>query len=80
MLDACGLAASAGNTVRKLDAVPLTTVVFIMMPEAVAGIVQLPFDPWTVISYSLLAPTGVLRGPTFVPGRVSSRRQGVIGT
>src|SRR5688572_7309496 len=79
--DASGRSASAGNSVRKLPAVPLTAVTLAAMPVAVAGIVQLPFAPHTSAVWVLSAAMGVERGPTFSgAGLVSIRRHGTIDT
>src|SRR3954469_8781062 len=78
--DDSGCDASAGKAVRKLGAVGLTAVTFDTMPVAVVGIVHLPFAPQTAKVAVSPDPSGVLRGPTTVAARVSTRRQGVIGT
>src|SRR4029079_15125956 len=79
--DVSGLVASAGNTVRKLLAVPLFVVTLPTIPVAGLGIVQLPFLPHTRNVAASPAPIGVWRVPT-VSGltRVSNKRQGTIGT
>src|SRR4051794_26147112 len=59
-LDARGLGSSAGNRVRKLDAVGLAIVVLVAIPVAVVGMVQLPFVPHT-------ANVAVSPGPREVP-------------
>src|SRR5215218_1725889 len=79
--DASGRSASAGKSVRKLAAVPLTAVTLAAMPVAVAGIVQLPLVPHTEAVNVLSAAIGVERPPTLSgAGRVSSRRHGTIDT
>ena len=78
--DAFGNDASAGNTVRKLVAVPLTVVRLETIPVAVVGIVQLPFVPHTAKVASSSAPIGVERLPTVFAARVSNNRHGTIGT
>src|SRR6478609_1799559 len=69
--DVTGRVASAGNTVRKLLAVPLMVVTLAAIPVAVLGIVQLPFVPHTRKVAASPAPIGVVRDPTAVAGRVS---------
>src|SRR4029079_10614746 len=78
--DDSGLPASAGQTVRKLAPVGLTAVVFVAIPTAVPGIVQFPLLPHTWNVTVSAAPSGVPRPPTWSVDRVSTRRQGVIGT
>ena len=48
--DALGLVLSVGQTVKKLGAVGLTTVTFMITPVALVGIVQLPLVPQTVLA------------------------------
>lgn len=76
-----GRDAPAGNTVKKLDAVGLTTVTFDAIPVAVAGTVQFPLVPHTMNVAVSSAASGTPRPPTWSgPPRVSARRQGTIGT
>ena len=80
-LEANGRAASAGHTVRKLEAVPPTAVTFIATAVAEPGIEQLPLAPCTRSRSSPPGPTGVATSPTVSgAGRVSTSRQGGIGT
>src|SRR5689334_14529982 len=48
--------------------------------SAMSGMVQLPLVPRTVRGTTSPLRSGVLRSPTRVSGRVSSRRHDVIGT
>jgi hypothetical protein len=67
--------------VRKLEAVPSTTVTFIATAVALDGMVQLPLWPCTACVMTPPLWMGDETGPTLSgAGRVSKRRQGAVGT
>jgi hypothetical protein len=58
----------------------LTAVVLVTIPTAVVGIEQFPLAPRTWNVTDSFGPIGVARVPTTSLARVSTSRQGVIGT
>src|SRR5262245_58906052 len=80
IVEAFGIATSAGKMVRKLCAVPPTTVMLAVTAVAVVGMVHCPFEPRTANTVVSSGPNGPDLGPTSVAGRVSISRHGVIDT
>src|SRR5215218_8370410 len=80
--DVPGFSTSPGYNDTNVGDVALTAVRLIATPSASEGITQFPAtSPVTCTVSSSPAPIGVARGPMLSgAGRVSSRRQGVIGT
>ena len=72
--------ASAGNTVRKLDSVALSTVTLAAIEVAVDGMMQSPLVPDTDSVAVSSGPIGVVLLPTSEAGRVSTKRHGTIDT